>query len=177
MWPRLLPPAHPPHLPGEISSGWKEQESAQELLPGCGGAGPAHSLGCFESLQDRRVPCYWRASGVTIWAHPQTGHQPPRHKLCAPRSCPAPAGVTPGWYRADQCHVPIPAALVTDQLQHLLRIHYLLPGFASSFSSRHFDSVYLLPVREGNRTDPWGDGEREEGEINPAHRSTASPPR
>lgn len=78
---------HPfPHLPRAIPCRWKEhksaQDPAQESLPGCGGAGPAYSLGCFESLQDRRVHCYWRASSVTIWAHPRPATSPPAQTLC-----------------------------------------------------------------------------------------------
>lgn len=75
----------------------------------------------------------------------------------------------------DQRHVPIAAALVTDQPQHLLRIHYLLSGFTSSFASCHFSSIYLLPVHEGNRTDPWGDSERREREPSEKELSLTSP--
>lgn len=86
--------------------------------------GPAHSLSCSESLREHRVHCYQKVLSATF----------------IPRSAISPAlpqGRT-AW--------TVPAASVTDQLQHLLRIHYLLPGFASSFSSCHFGSIYLLPL-------------------------------
>lgn len=103
--------------------------------------GPAHSPSRSEPLTQGRQSSLLPA-GPQCHVRSQVGNQP---------------GAAP-----DSSVWAIPAASVADQLQHLLRIYYLLPGFASSFPSRHLGSIYLLPVREGNRTDPWGDGERQD---------------
>lgn len=126
---------------------------------------PAASGILKHALQEHRVHAYKCHT-------PHGATTSPGNKPCAPRP-----SVTRWCDQPDQRHFPITAALVTDQPQHLLRIHDLLPGFASSFASRHFGSVDLLPVGERNGTDPWGDSERQEGEVNQVKRSSASPPR
>lgn len=116
----------------------RQHRSPLGATAGCRDVGPAHSLSCSESL----------TQGTQSSLLPE-GPQ-----------CLRPQKVLV--LHLDSTVWTIPAASVADQLQHLLRIYYLLPGFASSFPSCHFGSIYLLPVREGNRTDPWGDGERQD---------------
>lgn len=119
-----------------------------------------------------RVHRYQRGPSVTsLWSH----HQPQAQALCS-QALLMTHWCCPRMVPLEQCHIPTTAASVTNDPQHLRRIHNLLPGFAGSFASCHFSSINLLPVREGNRTDPWGDGERWEKELNQVRTSSASPP-
>lgn len=138
------------------------------MAAGCRDVGqPAASgleiLGTQSSSLPERPQCH-----TPLWSH----HQPQAQALCSQ------ALLMTHWCcpRMEQCRIPTTAASVTDDPQHLCRIHNLLPGFAGSFASCHFSSINLLPVREGNRTDPWGDGERRERELNQVRTSSASPP-
>lgn len=151
-----------------INASKTDKKSPPGMVAGCRDVGPAScDFGNPELIVSREAP---------------VSHTPPEAPP-APDTSPVLPGsahdplVLPQDGALEQCHVPTAAASVTDDLQHLRRIHDLLPGFASSFASCHFSSINLLPVRKGNRTDPWGDdGGRQERELNQVRTSSASPP-